>query len=30
MKRYAAPVGFTLVAVWIAVVFVLASGMHSV
>ena len=28
MKRYAAPVGFTLFAVWIVVVFVLASGMR--
>ena len=27
MKRYAAPVGFALFAVWIAVIFVLASGM---
>jgi hypothetical protein len=28
MKRYTAPVGFVLFAIWIAVVFVLASGMH--
>jgi hypothetical protein len=26
MKRYTAPLGFTLVAIWIAVVFVLVSG----
>ena len=26
MNRYAVPVGFTLVAIWIAVVFLLASG----
>jgi hypothetical protein len=26
MKRYTAPVGFTLFAIWIAVIFVLASG----
>jgi hypothetical protein len=29
MKRYTAPLGFTLVAIWIAVVFVLASGVSS-
>jgi hypothetical protein len=28
MKRYAAPVGFTLFAVWIVIVFVLTSGMR--
>jgi hypothetical protein len=28
MKRYSAPVGFALFAIWIAVVFVLAAGMH--
>jgi len=26
MNRYVAPLGFTLAAVWIAVIFVLASG----
>jgi hypothetical protein len=26
MSRYTAPVGFMLVAIWIAVVFVLSSG----
>lgn len=26
MSRYTAPLGFTLVAIWIAVVFVLVSG----
>jgi len=26
MKRYTAPVGFTLFAIWIAVIFVLASA----
>jgi hypothetical protein len=26
MSRYAAPLGFALVAIWIAVVFVLVSG----
>jgi hypothetical protein len=29
MKRYAAPVGFTIFAVWIAVVAVLSASMHS-
>jgi hypothetical protein len=29
MKRYTAPLGFTLFAIWIAVVFVLASGMRA-
>jgi hypothetical protein len=28
MKRYTAPVGFTLFALWIVVVSVLASGMR--
>ena len=28
MRRYTAPVGFALFAIWIAVVFVLTSGMH--
>ncbi|MFY1637796.1 hypothetical protein ACN27F_31750 [Solwaraspora sp. WMMB335] len=28
MNRYVAPLGFTLAAVWIAVIFVLASGTH--
>ncbi|WKU07355.1 hypothetical protein [Micromonospora sp. HUAS LYJ1] len=28
MSRYVAPLGFTLAAVWVAVVFVLASGGH--
>ncbi len=27
MKRYSAPLGFTLFAIWIMVVFVLVSGM---
>ena len=27
MKRYSAPLGFTLFAIWIVVVFLLASGM---
>ncbi len=26
MSRYTAPLGFTLVAIWIAIVFVLSSG----
>ncbi|MDT5027707.1 MAG: hypothetical protein QOE61_4133 [Micromonosporaceae bacterium] len=26
MSRYTAPLGFTLVAIWIAIVFVLTSG----
>lgn len=26
MSRYTAPLGFTLVAIWIAVIFVLTSG----
>jgi hypothetical protein len=26
MKRYTAPLGFTLVAIWIAVIFVLVSA----
>jgi hypothetical protein len=29
MKRYTAPVGFTLFAIWIAVIFVLASSMTT-
>lgn len=29
MSRYTAPLGFTLVAIWIAVVFVLTSGAVS-
>jgi hypothetical protein len=29
MSRYAVGVGFTLVAIWIAVVFVLISGTHT-
>ncbi|MBL6275474.1 hypothetical protein JMF97_04780 [Micromonospora fiedleri] len=28
MSRYVAPLGFTLAAVWVAVLFVLASGNH--
>jgi hypothetical protein len=28
MKRYTAPLGFTLFAIWILVIFVLASGMR--
>ncbi|WP_170147773.1 hypothetical protein [Micromonospora phaseoli] len=28
MSRYVAPLGFTLAAVWVAVLFVLASGTH--
>ncbi|MGW1062790.1 hypothetical protein [Micromonospora rubida] len=28
MSRYVAPLGFTLAAVWVAVVFVLASAGH--
>lgn len=28
MNRYVAPLGFTLAAVWVVVVFVLASGTH--
>jgi len=28
MSRYLAPLGFTLAAVWVAVVFVLVSGTH--
>jgi hypothetical protein len=28
MKRYSAPLGFTLFAIWIAVIFVLVSGMR--
>ncbi len=28
MRRYTAPLGFALFAIWIAVVFVLASSMH--
>ncbi|WP_157748965.1 hypothetical protein [Micromonospora echinospora] len=28
MSRYVAPLGFTLAAVWVAVLFVLASGSH--
>ena len=28
MKRYSAPLGFTLFAIWIVVVFVLASTMR--
>jgi len=28
MRRYTAPLGFALFAIWIAVVFVLASGMQ--
>ncbi|WP_165945145.1 hypothetical protein [Micromonospora sp. KC723] len=28
MSRYLAPLGFTLAAVWVAVVFVLAGGGH--
>jgi len=28
MSRYVAPLGFTLVAVWVAVLFVLAGGGH--
>ncbi|WP_431931999.1 hypothetical protein [Micromonospora sp. RP3T] len=28
MSRYAAPLGFTLAAVWVAVLFVLAGGGH--
>jgi hypothetical protein len=26
MRRYSVPLGFTLVAIWIAVIFVLTSG----
>jgi hypothetical protein len=29
MKRYTAPVGFTIAAIWIGVVFVLVSSMHT-
>lgn len=29
MSRYAVTVGFTLVAIWIAVVFILTSGIHA-
>jgi hypothetical protein len=29
MKRYSAPLGFTLFAMWIVVIFVLTSGMRS-
>jgi hypothetical protein len=29
MKRYAAPLGFTLFAIWIAVVFVLTATMRA-
>lgn len=29
MKRYSAPLGFTLFAIWIVVIFVLASGMRG-
>jgi hypothetical protein len=29
MKRYAAPLGFTLFAIWIAVIFVLTATMQS-
>ena len=29
MKRYAAPLGFTLFAIWIVVVFVLTAGMRA-
>jgi hypothetical protein len=29
MKRYAAPLGFTLFAIWIAVIFVLTASMTS-
>ncbi|MBM0237061.1 hypothetical protein JNW88_07755 [Micromonospora sp. ATA32] len=28
MSRYVAPLGFTLAAVWVAVIFVLAGGSH--
>lgn len=28
MSRYVAPLGFTLAAIWVVVVFVLASGTH--
>ncbi|MEH0932694.1 hypothetical protein [Micromonospora sp. CPCC 205558] len=28
MSRYVAPLGFTLAAVWVAIVFVLAGGGH--
>lgn len=28
MNRYVAPLGFTLAAVWVVVIFVLASGTH--
>ncbi|MEW2386354.1 MULTISPECIES: hypothetical protein [Micromonospora] len=28
MSRYVAPLGFTLAAVWVAVLFVLANGGH--
>ncbi|WDZ84127.1 hypothetical protein [Micromonospora cathayae] len=28
MSRYVAPLGFTLAAVWVAVLFVLTSGTH--
>ncbi|MFF5218668.1 hypothetical protein [Micromonospora sp. NPDC000442] len=28
MSRYVAPLGFTLAAVWVAILFVLASGNH--
>jgi hypothetical protein len=28
MSRYVAPLGFTLAAVWVAVLFVLTSGSH--
>ena len=30
MKRYAAPMGFALFAMWIAVIFLLATGMSPV
>jgi hypothetical protein len=29
MKRYAAPLGFTLFAIWIAVIFVLTATMQA-
>ena len=29
MSRYTAPLGFMLVAIWIAVIFVLTSGMPT-
>lgn len=29
MNRYVAPLGFTLAAIWVVVVFILASGAQS-